>query len=136
MDRSPAKRLWGLLVSIVACLALLGSSAVSAAQAAGKAASTATPRVKHSLQARTSPTLRSLPKPDKPAAHAPRALPTHARPTVPGATRGRDSVVQREAGTSSPTGFTNFDGLSAQDDSDVLGFAVAPSDRSRRRRRR
>src|SRR5262245_23714612 len=127
MNRSPANRLFAILVSAFAGFSMLAVSAVEAAQAP-KSASAAKPKLVHPMKSDVSRPLRHAHVSARPNAGAGRTAPPHGRAFPHTGARVVDPVVQKQPLVNQPTPDLNFVGSTAVDDNDQLGFAVAPSD--------
>src|SRR5262245_26518599 len=120
MYRSSVKRLTATLASAVACLFLFAASSDGA---------TRTPTVKHSAKNDRLRSLREVTAVTRPPGGPNRMAARNERPNFRGpGTPGVDPQVQRHFGTSAPTPQLNFDGSTAADNTDFLGFTLAPPD--------
>src|SRR5262245_10559901 len=108
MDRSPANRLFAILVSALACFSLIGVAALEGA-VKPKSASVSKPKTYHPIQHGRSQPLGQIHLPSRPPSGAKHAIPNRARAFAGGAP-GHDSVVQRQQGTNQPSPVTDFVG--------------------------
>ena len=124
MYRSSAKRLSALIVSVGACLFLVGSSALLAAQKAGQAA----PKVRFSVRNGTSKPLRDHRVQGPVAPKPPREIKNKQLPVKDSRGSGPDPAVQRGFGLTTPAELSQFEGGSDDDNEAVIGGRLAPPD--------
>ncbi len=121
MYRSSAKGLSAWIVSVGACLFLVGTSALLAAQNAGQA-----PKVRVSARNHTSRPLREYRMQGPLAPRPPRQIKNEQLPVK--RSTGSDPVVQRRFGLSQPIEALQFEGGSDDDNEAVIGGRLAPPD--------